>query len=131
MLLRLLTSLLLVSLLFPAGVFGAVVHRCQRGLKLPVSTSSCCQAAANSRAASGGIVQLEHHCQKEAAPASQLATVNPKLQIDAAHTVESGILSVASLRLAHHSLGFSPFPAMTRPVGGGPPVFLRTCSFLI
>lgn len=131
MLLRLLTFLLLVSLLFPAGVFGAVVHRCQMGVKARVSNSPCCQALMSIRATSGDIVQLEHHCQKEAAPVSQLATVNPKLQIDAAHAVESGILSVAALRLVNHSLGFSPFPAMTRPAGGGPPVFLRTCSFLI
>lgn len=130
MLLRFFTFLLFLTMLFPAGVFGAVSHRC--GMEKSVSRMSCCQGVENTRLAHDGIDQLMHHCQREASQAPfQLATVSQKVQPDAAHLADITVNTLLSLRPSQgaynsfHRLDISYLP------GESAPVFLRICSFLI
>lgn len=130
MFLRLLTFLLLMTLSTPASVFGLVAHRCGTGAK--VSVPACCQKADKAFAEQGGTDQLTHHCDIEVvALAQQPAATGYKILVDDNHAADVIPPSFASLCLTQ-SL-HKPFFSFSHPgfSGIGPPVFLRTCSFLI
>lgn len=130
MFLRLLTFLLLMTVSAPVSVFGLVAHRCDTDAKVPVP--ACCQKAEKAPAAQGGIDQLTHHCDIEVlAFAQQPAATGYKILVDDNHAADVIIPSFASLRLAqsfHKPFSIARHPGFS---GIGPPVFLRTCSFLI
>ncbi len=130
MLLRFFTSILLLAMLLPVGVFGAVIHRCET--EKSVAKMSCCQGAENDRLTADGVEQLTHRCQVQAAPVvQQPASLSHKIEIDAASLVGVDISSIPSLRLTAPIHKISPVRVSLYSPGGGAPVFLRTCSFLI
>jgi hypothetical protein len=131
MLLRFLTSLLVLVILFPSGVFGGVMHRCGMFDRARATTPPCCQGKAYELPSRAGIVQLGHHCQTAMAPVSPVATVNPRLEVDAGAHLAADLPHVPLLRPM--ALTFQNLLTRTNPHarGGGVPVFLRTCSFLI
>lgn len=130
MLLRLLTFLLLLTLSAPAGVWGTVVHSCDTADN--VKRPSCCQPAEHGLSAPAGTAQLTHRCDIQVlALAQQPATVSFKSLTDDHQTVALFIPSVTSIRPER---ALSLPSSIVRPPfvsGAGPPVFLRTCSFLI
>lgn len=130
MLLRFFTSLLLLAMLLPVGVFGAVTHRCE--VEISVSRMSCCQGAEYDRLAADDADQLTHRCQIETATVvQQPASLSHKTQIDAAPLVGVDISSLPTLRLAEQPRNVSSTQVSHHSSGGKAPVFLRTCSFLI
>jgi len=130
MLLRFFTFFLLLTMFFPAGVFGAVEHGC--GMDKSAPTMSCCQGFENNRHSVDGVAQLTHHCSQDLAPIAQpSAAVNSKIQIDTAPLAEIGIVSIFFQRLTANPLQTYFIRVMSHPPGEAAPVFLRTCSFLI
>lgn len=131
MLLRFFTSLLLLTMLLPVGVFGAGTHRCE-GEK-SVSKMSCCQGSEYGHLAANDSDQLTHRCQIQAVTVvQQPASLSHKAQIDAASFVDADFSTIPTLlRLTEHFCNTS-FPRVSHHSSRGKaPVFLRTCSFLI
>ena len=130
MLLRVFTFFLLLTMLFPAGVFGTVMHGCETGKSAPAM--SCCQGVGKAPPEADGLAQLTHHCSQDLVSSVQpSATVNSKIQSDAAHLAAVGIVSILFHRLAAHPLHTYFIRVMSHPPGEAAPVFLRTCSLLI
>lgn len=128
--LRFLTLLLILAMLFPAGVFGAVLHRC--GMEKSASSMSCCQGTENNRPEGDGFDQWTHHCQWAASKSpSQLATVSQKVQFDAAHLADIRTTPSFFLRLTEGIFKTLRYQVASHPPGGSAPVFIRVCSFLI
>lgn len=128
---RFITLLLMLGIMLPSSVFGALAHRCEMSRSARVAKPACCQGREHELPAVDGMARLTHHCQTESSPVSQVAAVNPRLQIDAGLQLEAALSSGSSLRLppqAFRSFSILPTP---RARGGGVPVFLRTCTFLI
>ncbi|APG27191.1 hypothetical protein A7E78_04680 [Syntrophotalea acetylenivorans] len=130
MLLRFFTSILLLAMFLPVGVFGAVIHRCET--EKSVVRMSCCQGAENDRLTADGVEQLTHRCQIQTAPVvQQPASLSHKIEIDAASLVGVDISTIPSLRLTASIHQISSVRVSLYSPGGGAPVFLTTCSFLI
>jgi len=127
---RFFTLLLILAMLFPAGVFGAVLHRC--GMEKSVSVMSCCQGTENNRSEVDSFDQLSHHCLRVAnqIPA-QLATVNQKVQLDVADLADIGKNFPVFLRLGEVIYRAHHYQEASYPLCGGALIFLRICSFLI
>ncbi|ABA88960.1 hypothetical protein Pcar_1717 [Syntrophotalea carbinolica DSM 2380] len=130
MLLRFITSFLLLTLFFPVGVFGAKVHSCEMKSNAPLA--SCCQRVENERSGVEGVAKWTHHCSKELlADALQPAAVGQKIQIDALQLMDAGIgITPSKHTFAEiHEVYFTR--VLSYGAGGTPSVFLRICSFLI
>lgn len=131
MLLRFLTFLLMLGLVWPSGVFGAAGHRCGMGDRPSVATSSCCRGMEQALPAAGGLAQLTHPCQIEVISVPQVAAVNVKTQIDTGIQLKTHPAPPAFLRLITQNIRSFSMPPSPRARGEGVPVFLRTCTFLI
>lgn len=130
MFLRLMTSLLVLTVVFPVGIFGASLHRCE--MDSSVRVSSCCEGTAKVSPPSDGLMQMSHQCSDVSAPSDiQPATVGQKSQIDPLFSADVSIVSASSIRISTQTCKVLTLPDFSHRPASCTPVFLRTCSFLI
>ena len=130
MLTRVFTLLLLVTLFFPGGVFGAFAHPCQPTDQL--SRVSCCQGAKSKQLVQSPYRQLSHRCDIDLmASGQQLATTGQKNLIDDAQSTDDVLYVPCSLHPFESLRTLISIGLHLHPSGNGPPAFLRNCSFLI
>jgi hypothetical protein len=132
---RLLTFLVLLTVLVPASLLGSTLHRCgmmdgqsmDRGGQPP-----CCAKVSSGHQGNDGAVQLSHRCDiSPGAIDRQPATTTFKSQYESPYPAEcvpeTIVFHLSSEFLSLFPAGASYFPI----VGNRQPVFLRNCSFLI
>lgn len=128
--LRLLAILLFLTLSAPAGVWGTIIHSCDQGKE--VARLACCQSGDHGQTGPEEGAQLKHRCDIRVLVLDRhrLATSFKTLADDSL----SAISFLSPLTSIRPERSISPRFSILRHSfvkGAGPPVFLRTCSFLI
>jgi hypothetical protein len=127
---RFFTLLLLVTLFFPGGVFGAFAHRCQPTDQL--SRVSCCQGAKSQQPAQDLYKHLSHRCDIDLTTSGQqLAISGHKNLVDDVQATDAVLATCYSLHPLESPRTITAIDLHLHRPGDGPPAFLRNCSFLI
>jgi hypothetical protein len=130
MLARFLTFLLLLTMLAPAGSLGSVLYQCR--LDGQVRESCCCRDADSEPMLSAISGEQGACCNLKVAKERQSAAIHERsaLQIEISQPVglPSAVTQSPPPETPHNARFYR---TRYHPPSSGPPVYLRTCSFLI
>lgn len=130
MLIRFFTFFLALSMLAPTGSLGSVLYQCR--LDGQVRQACCCQDAGTQPPSSVVFDGQEGCCDLKEAKDQPASATHERilLSVDAPQVVDLP-LAIAYSPLSELSFKAPAGGVLAHPPRGAPPVYLRTCSFLI